>query len=188
MDVPRRRENDKCMAFSEGYISVNTKQKITNLGSFNSPCPQLYFCADSNRFYSILSAEITLQIHFLHRAAMSYYYCKDLDEFHSSNFYRTTVIWQDRRKKGEIRTYRSSLDSLSLNHWKTWYSRTWLYGTPVYVGQFSLVRRNIFCFAQALAMWDSWDGPLSVPLIQVRLYYVLHLSSATQSVVPRLRP
>ncbi len=71
------------------------------------------------------------------------------------------------------------------------------------MGQFSLLWRNIFCLAQALAMWDtclcrtvflgtvkyillctspgdvehlamwdSWVGPLTVPLIQVRLYFV----------------
>ncbi len=54
------------------------------------------------------------------------------------------------------------------------YSRTWLYGTslcgtPVYVGQFSLVRRNII-FALHRLWLCSWDLPLSVPLIQVRLY------------------
>ncbi len=35
--LPAKKESYECMAYSEGYISVNTKRKIENLGSFNSP-------------------------------------------------------------------------------------------------------------------------------------------------------
>ncbi len=55
------------------------------------------------------------------------------------------------------------------------YSRTWL-SVLCYMGhlsvwdRFSWYGETSFPFSQALATWDSLDGPLSVPLIQVRLH------------------
>ncbi len=58
----------------------------------------------------------------------------------------------------------------------TWLNGTSLCGTPVYMGQFSLYGKTFFAFHKLWLWWDSLDGPLSVPFIQVHLKVDLFVS------------